>query len=106
MGSGRSSYADASSASGTKRWRGTVRIASRTRGSRIPRAAIWRSTMSFRSDGKRPVVVRGRFLRERDEEVAGHGAHRFEDARIPNPARRDLALDHVVPLLLHGIGRT
>src|ERR1039457_2634348 len=48
MGSGRSSYADASSASGTKRWRGTVRIASRTRGSRIPRAAIWRSTMSFR----------------------------------------------------------
>src|SRR5512141_2625528 len=48
MGRGRSSYADASSAGGTKRWRGTVRIASRTRGSRIPRAAIWRSTMSLR----------------------------------------------------------
>jgi hypothetical protein len=38
--------------------------------------------------------------------VAGHGAHRFEDARIPNPTRRDLELDHVVPLLLHGISRT
>src|SRR6266545_1242680 len=48
MGSGRSSYAKASSAGGTKRWRGTVRIASRTRGSRIPRAAIWCSTMSLR----------------------------------------------------------
>ena len=45
IGSGRSSYANRASAAGTKRSRGTARMASSTSGSVMPRASIWVATM-------------------------------------------------------------
>src|SRR5216684_2445183 len=48
MGSAPGPYAFAATTEGTKRCRGTSRMAWRTRGSVMPRAATWRSTMSAR----------------------------------------------------------
>ena len=49
IGSGRSSYANRASATGTNRSRGTARMASSTSGSVMPRASIWVATMRSRS---------------------------------------------------------
>src|ERR1051326_3722473 len=48
IGSAPGPYAFAATSCGTKRWRGTSRIAARTRSSLIPRAATCRSTISAR----------------------------------------------------------
>src|SRR5947209_6486731 len=48
IGSAPGPYAFAATSDGTKRWRGTSRIAPRTRWSLIPRAATWRSTINAR----------------------------------------------------------
>src|SRR5512134_3424834 len=49
MGRGRASYARERYSSGTKRWRGTSRIAWRTRGSEIPSRWIWSLTIASRA---------------------------------------------------------
>src|SRR5437867_11969794 len=60
MGSGVSSYACAWRLGSTNRWRGTRRIASRTRPSAMPRAASWAATMRWRSSANASLISRPR----------------------------------------------
>src|SRR5439155_10215076 len=60
IGSGVSSYACGCSPGSTNRWRGTRRIASRTRPSAIPRAASCAATMRLRSSSNASPISRPR----------------------------------------------
>ena len=57
MGRGRSSYAEDFKSPGTKKWRSTLSIADRTRGSLIPLALIWVSTILSRMALKSPFAL-------------------------------------------------
>src|SRR5437870_3972325 len=49
MGSGESAYASPARAAGTKRCRGTLRMAASVRGSRTPRSSTWAATIASRA---------------------------------------------------------
>jgi hypothetical protein len=55
--------------------------------------------------GQRMVRVRGGLHRVGYEAVAGHAAHRVEDARVLHPARLDLAPHHLLPLAGERVAR-
>src|SRR5437899_11160620 len=99
MGSGVSSYACARRLGSTNRWRGTRRIASRTRPSAMPRAASWAATMRWRSTSNASLISRPREV-ERLQGLEG-----LVVGEVPVDRRhRDEPLVHGVevgPLVLH-----